>query len=134
MRSSADILATARDTPPFSNASEADIWKANWCDRCHNPVEKAWQAYESGKRKTQLKGYEGGCPLIMCAYLGQTPTEWLEQPGHGDYQCIEYRGPDDGPGEPRPRPDPPGMDGLFDQPERRTRMLKQADVMEAANA
>lgn len=99
---------------------------ANWCHRCHNPVEKAWQDYEAGKRKTQLKGYEGGCPLLMASYVGKTPAEWMEQPDRiHDYHCIEFRGPDEGGGEPRPKPDPPNMDGLFDRPDRRVRMLQQ---------
>lgn len=43
-------------------------------------------------------------------------------------------GPDEGGGEPRPRPEPRDMDGLFPRPERRTRLLKQPDVLEVANA
>ena len=62
--------------------------------------------------------------------IGKTPVEWLEQDSTdgvrlGDqYHCIEYQGPDDG-GEPRPTPEPPNMDGLFERPERGVRMLKQ---------
>jgi len=129
MRTQAEITATARDKPPFSNGTEGHGWMENWCYRCHNPAELAWRRYEEGKRKTAPTEFPGGCPLICVALLGKTPTEWMEQPEYryGDqYHCIEFRGPDGGGnGEPRPRRDPPGMDGLFPQPERRTRMLKQ---------
>ena len=133
MRTLDEIMKTSPETPPFSNGSEGSNWMASWCDRCHHPVEIAWQKYSNGQRKTQLKGYEGGCPLLMAAYAGHTPAEWLEQPDH-TYHCIEYRGPDDGSGEPRPKPEPPGMDGLFETPERKVRMLKQADMTESVNA
>lgn len=128
MRTYLEIEADARDEPAFSNGTEYEAWFENWCARCQHPAEKAWRAYEAGKRKTQLKGFEGGCPLTMCAIATEkTPIEWMPQPGFpfGDqYHCIEFRGPDnDGGREPRPKPPPPGMDGLFPQPERRRRML-----------
>lgn len=145
MRTEAEIFATARDEPPFSNGTEGYGWMENWCYApCHNPIEVAWQRYEDGKRKTPPKEYPGGCPLLRCALLGKTPTEWIEQPRDdglsciGDqYHCIEFRGPDDGRGggrggEPRPRRDPPGMDGLFPKPERRVRMLKQPELAREA--
>lgn len=132
MRTLNEVMETSPERTPFSNSSEGEIWMDRWCYRCHHPVEKAWRAYEQGKRKTQLKGYEGGCPLLMAAYAGHTPVEWLEQPDHPhDYHCIEFRGPDDGGGEPRPRPEPPNMDGLFERPERRRRMLRQEPAHES---
>lgn len=130
MRPLKEVLETSPETPAFSNGTEFDMWRGRWCDRCHHPVEKAWQAYEDGERKTQLKGFEGGCPLLMAAMAGHTPVEWLEQPDIHDYHCIEFRGPDDGGGEPQPLPEPRGMDGLFERPERRVRMLSQPDLVE----
>jgi hypothetical protein len=136
MRTYEEIYETARDTPPFSNGTEWELWSANWCFApCHNPVEMAWQRYEEGKRKTAPKDFPGGCPLIQCAMMGRTPTEWLEQPDDGyqrDYHCIEFRGPDGGGGgagggPPRPRREPKDMDGLFERPQRRVRMLKQPE-------
>lgn len=136
MRTYEEIYATARDTPPFSNGTEGYGWMENWCwAPCHNPAEKAWQDYEVGKRKTAPKEFPGGCPLIICAMMGRTPTEWLDQWKEGEpypidrFHCIEFRGPDDGGGDPSPRPkrEPPDMDGLFPRPERRIRMLKQPE-------
>lgn len=128
MRSYDEIWASARDEWPFSNGTEWEAWAENWCYApCHNPVEVAWQRYEEGKRKTNPGG---GCPLILCAMMGRIPNEWLEQPSGDRYHCIEFRGPDDGDsGDPQPQPrrEPPNMDGLFPRPERRIRMLKQAD-------
>lgn len=128
MRVLQEVLDTSPKRSAFSNGTEGYHWMSRWCDRCQHPVEKAWQAYSNGKRKTQLKGYEGGCPLLMAALTGEvTPTEWLEQEAGPDrYQCIEFRGPDDDGGEPKPNPEPPNMDGLFDRPERQVRMLSQA--------
>jgi hypothetical protein len=122
-----EVMETSRKAPAFSNGTEGYDWMYRWCDRCHHPVEVAWQNYSNGKRKTQLKGYEGGCPLLMAAMTGEvTPTEWMEQDGGLDrYHCLEFRGPDEGGGEPRPRPEPPSMDGLFPRPERAIRMLQQ---------
>lgn len=130
MRSYPEAEAAARDTPPFSNGTEIHGWMENWCwAPCLNPAEKAWQDYETGKRKTAPTKFPGGCPLILLAMNGKTPAEWLEQPdGSPDrFHCIEFRGPGEGGGEPRPRPEPTGMDGLFERPERRVRLLKQAD-------
>ena len=135
MRTYEEIYETARDTPPFSNGTEWELWSANWCFApCFNPAERAWARYEEGKRKTAPKDFPGGCPLIQCAMMGRTPTEWLEQPDDGyqrDYHCIEFRGPDGGGGAgggpPRPRREPKDMDGLFERPQRRVRMLKQPE-------
>jgi hypothetical protein len=131
-----EIMATARDEAPFSNGTECSAWMENWCwQPCFNPAEKSWQDYENGKRKHPHKDYPGGCPLIMAALNGKTPTEWLEQDSTdgirlGDqFHCIEFRGPNDGGSDsaPRPRRDPRGMDPLFPQPERHVRMLKQPE-------
>lgn len=128
MRTLNEVMSTSPETSAFSNGTEGYDWMYRWCDRCQHPVEKAWQAYSNGKRKTQMKGYEGGCPLLMAALCGHTPAEWLEQAdGIDRYHCVEFRGPDEGGGEPRPKPNPPGMDGLFAAPERRVRMLKQPE-------
>lgn len=125
MRPYSEVEADARDKPAFSNGTSAHDWMSRWCDRCRHPVEVAWQEYSTGKRATQLEGYEGGCPLLMVAWcIDKTPIEWLEQDDGPDrYHCIEFRGPDDGDGEPQPQPDPQGMDGLFEQPDRGVRML-----------
>lgn len=128
MRTLDEVMKTSPEEPAFSNGDQFYDWQSRWCDRCRHPVEVAWRAYEAGKRKTQLKGYEGGCPLLMAATVGHTPNEWLEQEdGIDRYHCVEFRGPDDGAGEPKPKPDPPHMDGLFERPERGVRMLKQPD-------
>lgn len=42
-----------------------------------------------------------------------------------DYQCIEFRAPGGGGGEPRPKPGPKGMDG---RPEPSKRMFVQPTV------
>lgn len=144
MRSYEEIYETAKDKRPFSNGTEGYAWMENWCwAPCMNPVEVAWRRYEEGKRKTQLKGFEGGCPLIMCAMMGRTPTEWIDTwDGTGPYplgdrfHCIEFRGPDGGGDDPfggpparppRAKREPKDMDGLFPRPERRRRMLKQPE-------
>ena len=128
MRTEPEIVADARDKPAFSNGTEYYDWWGRWCADCQAPAEKAWRDYEDGKRKAPLRDYPSGCPLIACVIAhNKTPVEFLEQPFEsGDrYHCIEHRGPDDGNGEPKPKPDPPGMDGLFERPDRETRMLAQ---------
>lgn len=138
MRTLSEIMASNPDREPFSSGTEGSAWMANWCDRCQHPVEVAWRKYEAGKRKTQLKGYEGGCPLLMASTVGKTPVEWMEQPGYrfGDqYHCIEFRGPDDGGGaEPRPKPEPSDMEGMFPRPDRRVRMLTQESQLAEVEA
>lgn len=131
MRTYEEIEASASDGPAFSNGTEFYAWQENWCVRCHTPSEVAWRRYEEGKRKTAPEG--GGCALLLCAMEGKTPIEWIEQPWgeHGPslsdrYHCIEFRGPDGGGREPRPKPDPPNMDGLFPRPARSRRMLRQS--------
>ncbi|ART74330.1 hypothetical protein BTO20_37545 (plasmid) [Mycobacterium dioxanotrophicus] len=127
MRKLSDVIAASPKVPAFSNGTDGYDWMSRWCDRCRHPVEIAWQNYNIGKRKTQMKGYEGGCPLLMAAMTGDvTPTEWLPQDeGPDRYHCIEFRGPDDGRQPPRPKPEPPGMEGLFERPQRGIRTLKQ---------
>lgn len=127
MRKLDEVLRESRPGTAFSNHSQYENWSSRWCERCCHPVEVAWQEYSNGERPDQLEGYEGGCPLLMAAMTGDViPTEWMEQ-DHGPdrYHCIEFRGPDDGGGEPQPQPEPPHMDGLFDRPERRVRMLQE---------
>lgn len=135
MRTLHEVMVSSPERSPFSNGTEGYDWMSRWCNRCHHPVEMAWQAYSDGKRKTQLKGYEGGCPLLMASMVGVTPTEWLEQADGVDrYHCVEFRGPDEGGGEPQPIPDPPNMDGLFECPDRGVRMLQQESQLEQVNA
>lgn len=140
MRPEADILADARDDAPFSNGTEGYGWMENWCWRpCMNPVEKAWRDYEDGKRRKPLKGYPGGCPLIMCAQIGKTPVEWIDNwDGNSPYPistrftCTEFIPPDEGggsggaprpPGPPTAKREPKDMDGLFPRPQRQLRIL-----------
>lgn len=112
----------ARPVPPFSNGTEGYGWMANWCDGCLRDAP-----FRNG-----LKG-ASGCPLIAVAMLEQkTPAEWLDGPRdehdrysiEDQYHCIEFKAPGGG-GEPRPKPEPPQMDGLFERPERQTRMYVQ---------
>jgi hypothetical protein len=124
MRTLAQIDRDARDIPAFSNGTEGDGWMANWCHRCLRDAP-----FRSGISPT-------GCPLILIALTNRTPAEWLDGPRdeHGrysiadQYHCIEFRAPGDGGGEPRPRPEPRGMDGLFNRPERATRMYVQPET------
>lgn len=123
-----DAMARSRPGSPFSNGTEGYAWMANWCDRCLVDAP-----FRSGISPT-------GCPLLVVAYSERTPAEWFEQPwgqvkgrpegetapSLGDtYHCAEFRAPGGGSGEPRPRPEPSDMDGLFERPERRTRMRVQ---------
>lgn len=129
----ADTIPGAINEPPFSNSTMGDIWMAQWCDRC----------LRDAPYRNNLKGATG-CEILATALCGQTPVEWLEQPesevnrpdGYDVanlYHCIEFRGPGGrGGGEPRPKPEPPRMDGLFDRPERRTRMFVQPELQRQA--
>lgn len=123
-----DAWNRARDEEPFSNGTEGHAWESNWCGRCLR---------DAPFRNT---GVGSGCPLLRVALSGRTPAEWMEQPWRqikgrpegetapalGDtYHCIEFRAPGSGGDEPHPRPEPPDMNGLFDRPERRTRMYVQ---------
>jgi hypothetical protein len=126
-----DVWSRAKDEPAFSNGEEGHAWEANWCGRCLRDAP-----FRNGIAAT-------GCPILAVALSGRTPAEWFEQPWQqiqgrpagetapslGDtYHCIEFRAPGAGGGEPRPRPEPTGMTGLFDRPERRTRMWVQPAV------
>lgn len=121
MRTVTEIEKDARDQPAFSNGTSWEIWSAGWCDRCLRDAP-----FRNGIAPT-------GCPLIVVAICHQkTPIEWLEQEGIQDYHCIEFRAPGDGGGEPRPKPDPRGMDGMFPRPERSRRMLLPLQAKSAA--
>lgn len=117
MRSLDEIEKSARDVRPFSNATIGHQWIANWCDRCLVDAP-----YRNGISPT-------GCPLLMVALLDKTPIEWFEQPDRiQDYTCIEARFPGGRGGEPRPKPEPPQMEGLFERPERAVRMYVQPET------
>lgn len=125
MRSYEEIERDARAGSPFSNGTEGYGWQANWCDRCLIDAP-----FRNGLKNAQ------SCPLLLVALGGKTPVEWLDGPRdeHGrysiadQYHCIEARFPGDGGGgEPRPKPDPKGMDGLFPRPERAVRMFVQPE-------
>lgn len=109
-----DILARSRPGPPFSNGTEGLSWQENWCDRC----------LRDAPFRNMGKGT--GCPIWMVALLGRTPAEWMENRRYslGDqWTCIEYRAPGGRGPEPKPVPDPPDQDALFDRPPTRPRML-----------
>jgi hypothetical protein len=96
----------ARHETPFSNGTEGDGWFYANCETC-------WHDREQRSEETAGPG----CPLIMVAYLGRTPIQWMEGPRSTEglisipnqYRCIEYRHEDDGPADPQPIPDPPGQ-------------------------
>lgn len=115
MRSYQEIIETARDVSPFSNGTEWEMWAAHWCWRpCMNPVELAYQRWSEGEGPEPSEN-TGGCPLILAAMMGKTPTEWLEQPDDNPdrYHCIEFRREEGEGEEPQPIPDPPGQGTLF---------------------
>ncbi|PWK81676.1 hypothetical protein C8D88_11687 [Lentzea atacamensis] len=99
----------AKDEPAFSNGTEFEMWAENWC------------------RRPCQEDKHGECPIIMTALLAFTPVEWLPQPADqypsNAYHCVNFRGPDERDEEPKPLPDPPDMDALFEAPERRARMF-----------
>lgn len=111
MRTYEEIERDARDKMPFSNSTMGELWMGNWCDRCLVDAP-----YRNGLNPT-------GCPLILVALIGKTPVEWMESDRIQYYTCLEARFPGDDRREPRPKPDPPGMQELFPRPERQTRML-----------
>lgn len=123
-----DALARSRDVPAFSNGEEGFGWTANWCGRC----------LRDAPFRNMGKG--SGCPLVMVSLLDRTPAEWLDGPRdeHGrysiadQYHCIEFKAPGDGGGEPRPKPDPRGMDELFPRPETQVRMYVQPNPVEVS--
>lgn len=102
MRPYAEIERDARDEPPFSNSTSGEIWLQNWCETpCAH--DAAFQRGESLE----------GCPLLLLAYSGKTPVEWLEQEDSQDYHCVEFQ--PQGGGGPEPPPGPiPGQGELFD--------------------
>lgn len=111
-----EIDKDARDGSPFSNGTIGYGWMASNCDVCLVDAP-----FRNGISNT-------GCPILAVALLGKTPVEWMEKPDRiQDYSCVEFRAPGGG-GEPRPKPEPSGMDGLFPRPERATRMLVQPSV------
>lgn len=117
-----EIVARARPGSPFANGTEGERWEAAWCDRC---------LHDAPFRRM---GKGTGCPILMVAVAEMTPAEWLEGPRDDNgrysmdhqYTCIEFRPPGGrGGGEPKPKPEPPGMEGLFERSPRRTRMYVQ---------
>jgi hypothetical protein len=117
MRTYEEAFAAARDEPAFSNGTEGYAWQGQWCDRC---------VHDASVRN----GDGSGCPLVMVALMGRTPSEWLEQPWQqvvgrpagvlapslGDtYHCVEFRNEDDpGPGYEPVEPVSPDQLELFD--------------------
>jgi hypothetical protein len=109
MRTYEEAEAASRDKAPFSNSDDGYTWLDNWCGRCIHDSE-------------ELVNRGEGCPLILIALIGRTPSEWFEQPpdekgrrSFADrYHCVEFRDRDDPGGkEPEPIPDPPGQDALL---------------------
>lgn len=114
----------SRPEPAFSNGTEWEIWSANWCDRCL--VEAPF--------RNGLKGATG-CPLIVTA-MSEVPAEWFTpEPGTSSdrYRCLNFKGPGGRSPEPRPCPEPTGMDGLFSRPPRQVRMFTQPVPVEAVS-
>ena len=73
--------ATPRPGSPFSNSTEGEAWMADWCDRCLHD------------RPAREDRYEDGCGLLLVALTGQTPGEWVRQPGFrlgNQYHCTEF--------------------------------------------
>jgi hypothetical protein len=103
--------------PAFSNSDDYELWAANWCRRCLIDAP-----FREGRSDT-------GCDILLTALVGIKPAEWLELPAerrpYDAYHCVNFRGPDDPDTEPKPQPEPPDMDGLFERPERRVRMFVQ---------
>jgi hypothetical protein len=116
MRTDDEIMAGAQPGSPFSNGTEGYGWQSRWCGRpCAH--DAAFQRDERGAT---------GCPLLLVALTGSTPSEWLRQPaGSPDrYHCIEFRAEGDGPAGPQPIPDPPGQGALLPrEPYEAVRML-----------
>lgn len=103
-----DAYDRSRDQAPFSNGTEGYGWMASWCDVC----------LRDAPFRNMGKG--SGCPLLQVALMGRTPAEWIDGPRdehgaysiEGQYTCVQFKGPGSGGcGEPRPKPEPPGMDG-----------------------
>lgn len=101
MRDYGEIFDDARDERPHVDIVE---WIAYVCDSCVN---------DPGENNLTVDN--PGCPIIAVMINQRTPVELLEQPDDAPdpYHCVEYRGPDDGPGEPQPTPDPPNQPALW---------------------
>lgn len=78
MRDPKDIEATAKDTPAFSNATQADMFMHNVCRGC------TW--YEDA-----APDQPWDCPILDATILGKWPTELV---GAGPDRCTakETRG------------------------------------------
>lgn len=105
MRTYDEALAASLEEPSFSNGSQWAIWSYNWCERCTND-------------SPELVDKGEGCPLILLAFMGRRPIEWLtqtaEQEALGDFHCVEFRDRDNPGGEePTPVPDPPDQAALL---------------------
>lgn len=109
-----EAFARARQRSAFANGTEGDAWLEANCERCLHD------------KPTREGRPQDGCPLIMVAYEGRTPAEWLdgsrdEQGRYGmadQYTCVLFR-PEDEPGadEPAPIPDLPDQEVLFPRDE-----------------
>lgn len=110
----------SRPGPAFSNSTEWELWSARWCTQCSRDA---------------FANYGAGCPLVTIGLCGRIPAEWIESPPEqvftetgmnvGElYHCVEFRPRGGGDPEPRPKPEP-DQDGLFERPQRTTRMLRQ---------
>lgn len=108
MRPFDEALAAARAEPAFSNSTDGDAWMDAWCQRCRHDVD--------------ADGVDGeGCPLVLVALMGRTPSEWLQQDDANRrtladaYHCVEFRDRHSpGPGyELPPSPPLPGQEALF---------------------
>jgi hypothetical protein len=126
VRSFEEAFEAAADERAFANGTEGYGWMDAWCARC----------LREAPLRSGLKGARG-CPLILVAMMDRRPMEWLPQRDENglysiadQYHCIEFRDNNGGGGgyEPRPKPEPPNMDGLFERPERAARMLKQPEA------
>jgi hypothetical protein len=131
-----DAFERAADKRPFANGDEGYGWMGANCGSC---------IHDKPAREDHP---ENGCPLIMVALVGKTPTEWLDQKvtgPHGyepysiedQYRCMYWRSEDDGPGdgEPQPVPDPPGQLTLMPrEPLEGVRMFADTKPREAVTA
>jgi hypothetical protein len=73
MRSLEEILEDAPEQPAFSNGTSWDIWSSDWCERC-------------------IKDINQDCPLILAAFMGFTPIEWVRtRLVRHDYECTEFQ-------------------------------------------
>lgn len=121
MRTFEEAEAAARDGSPFSNGTDGEIWMASNCERC---------IHDKGTRDGSDPA---GCPLVMVALLGKTPSEWMRQPEHG-YLCIEFRSEDEPDTEPKPLPvDPDQLELIPAEPYRGVRMFIEPQEVEVSS-